>query len=146
MKPSQSQIWSVLRAGDSDDRIFYSMCSTFLGRMGLSGDIYDLSDHQWELVDSGIEFYKEVAHIIKDGKTTYIGTDARRYNTPEGSQLVIREFGNEKLLVFHRFSGSCSLDEYLKLHAVELGEYKVTGRYGKADGDFSAEALCIQCE
>ena len=145
IKPSQSQIWSVLRAGDSDDRIFYSMCSTFLGRMGLSGDIYDLSDHQWELVDSAIEFYKRIAHIIKDGKTTYIGTDARHYNTPEGSQLVIRELGKVKLLVFHRFAGSCSMEEYLKHRDIKTGDYKVVDRYGKAESDFSAEALMILC-
>ena len=54
IKPSQSQIWAVMRAGDSDERIWYSICSTFLGRMGLSGDVYDLNDHQWELLSQGM--------------------------------------------------------------------------------------------
>ncbi len=143
IRAEQSQIWSVLRAEDSDSRIFYSMCATFLGRMGLSGDIYDLNDHQWELVDDAIAFYKRVAHIIKDGKTTYIGCDAKSYNEPTGSQLVIRELGNESLLVFHRFAESCSMDEYLDKHALDLGDYEISIRYGKAAEDFSAMAAVI---
>ena len=143
IKPSQSQIWSVLRADDTDSRIFYSMCATFLGRMGLSGDIYDLDDHQWELVDDAIDFYKKAAHIIKDGKTTYIGCDAKSYNEPTGSQLVIRELDNEALLVFHRFKESCSMDEYLDKHSLDFGSYNISLRYGKAAEDFSAMAAII---
>lgn len=144
IKPSQSQIWAVMRAADSDSRIYYSMCATLLGRMGLSGDVYDLSDHQWELVDNAIAFYKKVSHIIKDGKTTYIGTDARSYNKPEGSQLVVRELGDEKLIVFHRFENSVSMDEYVDKHAIDLGDYEICERYGKAAEDFSAMAAVIR--
>ena len=144
IKPSQSQIWAVLREADTDARIYYSMCATLLGRMGLSGDVYDLSDHQWELVDGAIAFYKKASHIIKDGKTTYIGSDARSYNKPEGSQLVVRELGDEKLIVFHRFENSCSMDEYVDKHAVDFGTYEITDRYGKAAEDFSATAIIIK--
>ena len=144
IKPSQSQIWAVMRAADSDSRIYYSMCATLLGRMGLSGDVYDLSDHQWALVDNAIAFYKKVSHIIKEGKTTYIGTDARSYNKPEGSQLVVRELGDEKLIVFHRFENSVSMDEYVDKHAIDLGDYEICERYGKAAEDFSAMAAVIR--
>ncbi len=144
VKPSQSQIWAVLRAKDSDSRIYYSMCATLLGRMGLSGDVYDLSDHQWELLDKAIAFYKKAAHIIKDGKTTYIGTDARSYNKPGGSQLVVRELDDEKLIIFHRFESSCSMDEYIDKHDINLGTYEITERYGKAAEDFSAMAAIIK--
>ncbi|MCR5768557.1 MAG: alpha-galactosidase [Lachnospiraceae bacterium] len=81
IRPEQSQIWAVMRAKDSDSRIYYSMCATFLGRMGLSGDVYDLSDHQWELVDGAIEFYKEAAPIIKDGVTMSILWNTAGRNT-----------------------------------------------------------------
>ncbi|MCR5251468.1 MAG: alpha-galactosidase [Lachnospiraceae bacterium] len=144
IRAEQSQIWSVLRAKDSDSRIFYSMCATFLGRMGLSGDIYELTDHQWELVDDAIAFYKKAAHVIKDGKTSYIGCDAKSYNEPAGSQLVIRELGNERLLVFHRFKGSCSLEEYLAGHVPDHGDYEPSFCYGKAEEDFSAMAVMMR--
>ena len=144
VKPSQCQIWSVMRAADSDARIFYSMCATFLGRMGLSGDIYELSDHQWELVDGAIAFYKKAAPIIKDGKTTYIGNDARKYNAPQGCQMVIRELGDRKLIVFHRFEESCSLEEYIKRSGLDLNISNVMEEYGVADEDFSARAMILK--
>ena len=144
VKPSQSQIWSVMRAKDSDSRIFYSMCATFLGRMGLSGDIYDLSDHQWELVDGAISFYKKAAPIIRDGKTTYIGNDARKYNSPQGCQMVIRQLGDKKLVVFHRFEESCSLEEYIKRNELDLNTGSILDKYGAADEDFSAVAMIVR--
>ena len=111
IKPEQSQIWAVLRADDTDSRIYYSMCATFLGRMGLSGDVYDLSDHQWDLINGATAFYREAAPIIKDGKTTYLDNGVYSYNDPAGEQLVIRELGNKKLMVFHRFKDSVSPDQ-----------------------------------
>jgi len=48
--PQQSQVWAVLRERDSLQRLTYSLCSTFLGRMCLSGDINRLNDEQWEII------------------------------------------------------------------------------------------------
>ncbi len=144
VKPEQSQIWAVLRANDPDSRIYYSLCATFLGRMGLSGDVYDLSDHQWELVSNAIVFYQEAAPIIKDGKTTYLDNGIYRYIDPEGEQLVMRELGDKKLLVFHRYKDSVSLDDYLADKNPDLDGYKTVSAYGTADCDFSAEARIMQ--
>ena len=140
IRPEQSQIWAVLRAKDADSRIYYSMCATFLGRMGLSGDIYDLSDAQWRLVGDGISFYRQAAEIIKDGKTVYIGNDALSYNAPQGSQLVIRELAGKRLFVYHRFAGSVTFEEYIAEHGTDIGGAEMTAKYGSASEDFSAEA------
>ena len=164
IRPEQSQIWAVMRAKDSDSRIYYSMCATFLGRMGLSGDVYDLSDHQWELVDGAIAFYKEAAPIIKDGVTESIlwsknnfgsageqnsnelkeccstDGDTRSYNKPEGSQLVVRKLGNKALFVFHRFENSISFEDFAAANGIDLPKYTFVKRYGEACEDFSAEA------
>ena len=136
IRPEQNQIWAVLRASDDDARIYYSFCATFLGRMGLSGDIYDMSDHQWELLDKAIAFYKEVSDIIKCGRTTVLFTDADRYNDPKGSQIVIREHNGRKLLVYHRFKDSLPLEEFALKYDVKL--FKPVSSYGIADRDFSA--------
>ena len=64
--PRQSQIWAVIRKSDSRKRIAYSVAATFLGRMCLSGDVTDLSQSQWEVIDKGIAFYKRIAPIIKE--------------------------------------------------------------------------------
>ncbi len=140
VRPEQSQIWAVMRAKDDDARIFYSLCAVFLGRMGLSGDVYDLNDHQWELIDDAIAFYKEAAPIIKNGSSCFIKTDAVRYNAPAGGQLVLRKYEDRLLYVYHRFENSVPLEEFIKKYPNMLTEYSVIKHYGKADRDFSAEA------
>lgn len=100
----------MLRAGDSRERIIYSLAATFLGRMCLSGDIHDLSDEQWKLVSEGIEFYKKAADIIKNGCTILQEYTTNSYNNPQGSQLVLREWKNMGLAVFHRFDNSEDMD------------------------------------
>lgn len=134
IKPSQSQIWAVMRSSDSINRIYYSMISTFLGRMCLSGDIYDLTAKQWEVIEAGMEFYKEAADIIKYGKTPKYENSTKSYNNPQGEQLVIREFCNKQLVIAHRFKNSkdISLDF--------LQNKKIIKEYGLMDGDFTAKA------
>ncbi len=144
IKPSQSQIWAVMRAKDSAERLWYSICATFLGRMGLSGDIYDLSDHQCDILDKGMDFYRKVSDIIRDGKTTVISCSADSYNEPAGSQLVIRELGNKALIVYHRFEKSNDLEKYAAEQGIDLNSYTVLEKYGEAKTDFSAEALLVE--
>ncbi len=150
IQPGQSQIWAVMRAGDSAERIYYSMAATFLGRMCLSGDIYDLSESQWQLIEEGMAFYKQVADIIRDGCTTVICTDSKSYNQPTGSQLVVRMLGDKGLAVFHRFENSRDVEDVvLHLLREQMPETSVQNRrqmpeilseYGCADKDFSAKA------
>ena len=144
IKPSQSQIWAVMRAKDSDERLWYSICATFLGRMGLSGDVYDLSDHQWDILDKGMDFYGKVSDIIRDGKTTVISCSADSYNEPDGSQLVIRELGDRALIVYHRFEDSSDLEKYAAENGIDISSYTVLEKFGEAKTDFSAEALLVE--
>ncbi|MCR4961008.1 MAG: alpha-galactosidase [Lachnospiraceae bacterium] len=142
IRPDQSQIWAVMRGADSNSRIYYSLCATFLGRMGLSGDVYDLTDHQWSLIDDAISFYGKVSDIIRDGKTTRIISEPRLYNDPRGSQLVIRTLGDRRLFVYHRFADSCNLDEFMRTRGLFF-EGEIVGKYGNASEDFSAEVICV---
>lgn len=136
--PSQSQIWSVLRASDSDERINYSLCATLFGRMCLSGDIYNLSDHQWEVVEKGIQFYNLAAPIIKDGVTVRCDYTTKSYNHPTGYQLLIRECEGKTLAVLHRFADSDEPDLSF------LDGKKIIAAYGNAHCDFSAQAWIIE--
>ena len=103
--PVQSQIWAVLQAKDSLRRINYSLVSTFLGVMCLSGDVTHLSAEQWTKVEEGMAFYRDVRHIIRDGISTFRGTVSESWRHPEGWQAVIRETENETLAVIHTFGG-----------------------------------------
>lgn len=106
INPCQSQIWAVLRKTDSRKRIVYSIANTFLGVMCLSGDIYDLNEEQWDLVEEGISFYRSVSGIIMNGSTTYYGPDIQSYRDPKGWQAVVRKSGDQKeaLVIIHSFN------------------------------------------
>ncbi len=102
--PAQSQIWAVLRAKDSLRRINYSLVSTFLGVMCISGDVIHLSAEQWEKVEEGMAFYREVRHIIRDGTSAFHGEVSESWRHPEGWQAVVRQAGDETLAVIHTFA------------------------------------------
>ena len=58
----QSQIWAVIRETDSLKRIAYSVINTFLGWMCISGDVLNLSEDQWSVLERGM------ADPASDGK------------------------------------------------------------------------------
>lgn len=138
VRADQNQIWAVLRKEDSDARLYYSLISTFMGRIGLSGDIYDLTDHQWSLVDEGLAFYKKAADIIKNGTVTAIETNVKSYNDPHGSQLVIKRLGDLELVILHRFKG-----EGFAMPAV-LHDRKIVAEYGDISTELSACAWILE--
>jgi alpha-galactosidase len=106
--PRQLQIWAVLHAQDDDARLVYSLAATFLGRMCLSGDLLELSDHQWKLVLESQRLYEKVAPIIKNGVSRRFGNTGESMRHPIGWQGVLRvaENGTTALAVIHGFSGS----------------------------------------
>jgi alpha-galactosidase len=137
IKPSQSQIWAVMRAEDSENRIYYSMINTFFGRMCLSGDIYNLTDSQWAIIDEGIDFYKSISGIIKNGKTIRCENRVKGYNKPIGEQLFIRELEDKLLVIAHRFENSKEISIDF------LSNYKIIKEYGALKDDFSAKAWLL---
>lgn len=118
--PAQSQIWAVLRAGDSLRRINYSLVSTFLGVMCLSGDVTALSAEQWEKAEEGMDFYRQVRRIIRDGVSAFFGEVSASWRHPEGWQAVVRRAGNETLAVIHTFGGPFPGQITLPVRAEEI--------------------------
>ena len=139
--PKQNQIWAVMRKEDSDARIYYSMAATFLGRMGLSGYIYDLSDHQWKLGEEGIDFFHAASDIIKNGTTTLLETDVHSWNEPKGSQVVVREYNGKGLVVLHRFGEK--KENSFRLPGELLQKGTIEREYGSVDEEFSAKAWIL---
>lgn len=105
--PRQSQIWAVMRATDSDRRVIYSVANTFLGRCCLSGDIYDMSDRQWSLIDEGLKFYKEAVPVIRNGRSVIERNEFMDYNKLSGAQIVKRtgekDAAGTMLVTVHQF-------------------------------------------
>lgn len=121
----KSQIWAVLRASDSFKRLYYSLANTFLGRMCLSGDIYDLSEEQWQVITDSIAFYKRVSPVLRFGKSVRFGPEIRSYNRLEGWQAVARTYENQTLLVVHCFGTPAENIE------LPLAGQKLSGFFGE---------------
>ncbi len=103
--PRQSQIWAVVRKTDSLKRIAWSVISTYLGRMCISGDVLELSDAQWKMIEDGIAFYKKIVPVLKDGVSYHYGPEIRALRHPEGWQAVVRKTEKEAMIVWHTFAG-----------------------------------------
>lgn len=107
--PAQSQIWAVIRREDDEERLYYSIANTFLGRMCLSGDVCDLTPRQNEIIDEGIRFYEKIAPLILWGESFRFGPEVVSYGHPEGWQGMLRRRGDEALYVVHAYGGAETL-------------------------------------
>ena len=139
--PAQSQIWAVLQAGDSLRRINYSLINTFLGVMCISGDVIHLSAEQWEKVTEGIGFYREVRHIIRDGRSAFHGEVSASWRHPEGWQAVVRQAGKETLAVIHAFGGNIprQLELPVEGQAIQRVMCSENNHVSLADGKLTVE-------
>ena len=139
--PAQSQIWAVLQAGDSLRRINYSLINTFLGVMCISGDVIHLSAEQWEKVTEGIGFYREVRHIIRDGRSAFYGEVSASWRHPEGWQAVVRQAGKETLAVIHAFGGNIprQLELPVEGQAIQRVMCSENNHVSLADGKLTVE-------
>lgn len=128
--PRQSQIWAVIRKYDSLKRVAYSIAATFLGRMCLSGDVLELDQEQWSIIDKGIRFYKRIASIIKCGKTYHFGTPMLSYRYTVGWQGILRMGeDNTAVAIFHVFE-ECA-DTELIITCSELKGMKIKEIYSE---------------
>lgn len=140
MRPEQSQIWASLREKDDIHRTNYSLAAGFLGRLCLSGEIYDLNDEAWKSVTDAIAFYEKAKEIIRDGSTTIIDCNAVSYNDPTGYQAVLRELGEKSLLVVHTFRNGANppIEKYLEGR-------KIVGTFGsELDDDFRGKVFLLE--
>ena len=136
--PGQSQIWAVIRKEDSLKRIAYSVANTFLGRMCLSGDVTNLSEEQWKLIEDGIAFYKKIAPIVKKGYTSWFGSEFQSYRHLKGWQGILRrgEDGNA-YVVFHVFGGE--IPEKCIIELSPEDEYEIAEVYSDQTADIKLE-------
>ena len=154
IRPEQSQIWAVLRADADLDRINFVLTSGFLGRLCLSGEIFDLADDKWQQALKAIEFYGKVSHIIKNGFTSIIKTNVKDYLNPKGWQIVLREYGNEALLIVHTFEDRGELpveisDEVVSIrpsgYSTNGDKWKIKESFGsELDGDFRGKVFWLE--
>ncbi|MNB70680.1 Alpha-galactosidase [compost metagenome] len=88
--PRQSQVWAVIRKDDDLRRIAYTLTSTFLGRMCLSGDVTELAQEQWAVIERGMAFYRKIVPAVKSGYSYIFSGKGPSDRHLTGYQAVIR--------------------------------------------------------
>lgn len=99
----QLQIWAVLRESDTEERIVYSLAAAMMGRICLSGDVLNLGKAKKELVKRGLLFYNMVKDIVRYGDIACIDSTVEYYREPVGRQIYIKDLGDRRLIIVHRF-------------------------------------------
>ena len=90
MLPRQCQIWVVIRRDADLKRLGYLLSSGMLGRLCLSGDILNLEQEQWNLVLHGLEFYRKLVPVLRDGDSRLAPAAARGRTRLTGAQTLVR--------------------------------------------------------
>lgn len=135
--PRQSQIWAVIHKEDSLKRIAYSVANTFLGRMCISGDVTELDEDQWGLIEGGIAFYKRIAPIIKKGVTYFHGSRLGSYRHLKGWQGILRvSEAQGALALFHIFTKD---QDVVKIPLPEGKDWTVEDVYSAGECQISIE-------
>ncbi len=142
--PRQSQIWCVIRKNDSLERIAWSVISTFLGRMCLSGDVTELSEEQWKIIEGGMAFYRRIVPVIQDGQSILYAEWGRSMRHPEGWQGVFRYTRDrrEAYVIIHTFEGEIPDQIEIPLQGPETG-FSGRAEEGKA-GSYQMEEIFSQ--
>ena len=136
IQPAQSQIWAVIRSGESKRRTIYSLAATFLGRMCLSGDALAWTDQQRGLVNEAIGLYGKAAPIIRSGRSFRHGSQIDSYRHPKGWQGIVRTSADRALVVAHTFAQPGNL-------AIPLprGEWDVEAHWGELNPQIVREQI-----
>lgn len=111
MLPRQSQIWAVIRSGETPTRTCYSLAAGFLGRLCLSGDALLWTESQRSMVRDATALYRQAVPVLRDGRSHIYGPPVCSYRHPKGWQAVVREGSNGDILcVIHTFSDPMPFD------------------------------------
>ena len=128
--PQKSQIWAVLRKDDKLKRIAYSVCAGMYGVLCISGDVFELTDDQWDTARAGIGFYKKVSPVIVDGITKRYGPFQNSNRDLKDYQASVR-YGKDKraLVIVHSFRH----DGVQKIEIPLDGNYHISEIYEASD-------------
>lgn len=152
--PQTNLIWAVIRHDDTENRLFYSLCSAFLGRLCLSGDIMDLSPNHSKVIKDALAFYKFVKPFLKINDFKRFGRPVLSYANPIGEQAIVFKDNQRYLVIAHGFAKSKPLEINFPSNFVieeDFGKTDIVDCSNKQlkinfDDDYQAVSLVLQCE
>ena len=129
MQPRIMQIWASFRPEYTIDDIYFHLAKAMLGRVCLSGQIFNLNNKVIELVKESKAFYDLIKGVIKHGKTILIDT-SNIYSLlePRGSIRLIRKSLDESEMVCYAFD----YDKKEGTTSFDVNGYKLVSSFGNA--------------
>ncbi len=145
----QSQIWAVLREGESDSRTIYSLCAAMIGRICLSGDVLKMTPRKKALVKEGLEFYGQIKQLVKEGDIVSIDNSVEYYRRPVGRQIYIKAHKNFRLVILHMLEGCKGVEIPMEGYRLKLTYTDLSfGQNGKnfivGGGEYQAGAFLFE--
>lgn len=111
-RPDQLLVWTVLRQEDDPRRFHYTLASSFLGIMCLSGDLPLLHGWQKDRLKEAIRLHEASRILQQDASIRIWGEPVRSYLEPKGYQAVLFVREHTLLIVMHTFASettTCTL-------------------------------------
>jgi alpha-galactosidase len=137
----QNQIWAVVMPHEDLRRIVYSLSAGFIGRMCLSGEIYDLDADQMNVVRQAMELYEASHDVVRDGVIRRFGTWSSSFRHLTGWQAVTHSSARGQLVVLHVFGDGAAPDP-----VPLLGHTTIQGQLTGPDGSFTVEGDSLRVE
>jgi len=138
--PRQCQVWAVIKDTEDLQRIRYSLASTFLGRMCVSGDVKNMNPEQFAELQAAQAVYEQATPAIRQGRSHIHRQLSKSWRTPKGWQAVVREgkgvSANQLLIVLHRFAEAASEIEI----PLPTGDWKITNSFNPCESSHLADS------
>lgn len=132
----QSQIWAVLRDSDSASRTVYSLCAAMIGRICLSGDVLNLSEEKTALICRGLDFYRSVSEIVRDGEIVNIDCNIEYFRAACGRQIYEKQLGDRRLVIVHALQSNDTVE-------IPLCGYGLVNAFTDCSYTFENGVLCF---
>ena len=134
----QSQIWAVLRDSDSASRTVYSLCAAMIGRICLSGDVLNLSEEKTGLICRGLDFYRSVSEIVRDGEIVNIDCNIEYFRAACGRQIYEKQLGDRRLVIVHALQSNDTVE-------ISLCGYRLVRAFTDCSYTFENDVLRFDC-
>ena len=155
-----NQIWMVLRKDADEKRLVYLITGAMFGRMCISGDIAELDEKQLQTVRRGVEMYRRMVPVLKDGFSVFHLQPGASRTAPNGIQAVSRcsRDGKQLILYIHAFEHAANetviplpegnWQETERLQAENTGSLSVNGNTVtlKDPAAFSGHVICFEAK
>lgn len=104
MPPRKMQVWATVREDYGYDETVFTLVKSMLGRVCLSGKIFDREEKILGAIREGLAFYEEIKEIVRDGETVKIASEGiTGYRNIHGAETLDRVSADGRKMLRYLF-------------------------------------------